>query len=409
MHRSLVALGSALALMAVTGMLPATADGATFGANVGALFPPDSAWPSDGAPALAALHRIGGTVARTDTFWATAEPEPPVNGVHTYDWTYDDQVATALSQAGLRWQPIVDYATWWSGDDSSVQNPGVAPGHVGDYAAYAQAFAKRYGPGGAFWATHPRLPQLPVKVFEIWNEPDLPIFWEPSPDLAEYAEMYLYTRAAIHEVDPSAAVIIGGLVEASASLPALIADAPSLRGNVDGVAIHPYRDSLSQTLTAVSYDLSLDASTVDAPMYINEYGWNGTPGTWQGTTEANREAWTKELTEDLGSDPGIVDVEAYCWGCGQAFDGDFELYNTPAGAAFAAGIAADEPYTQATNTTTATTTAKVFLSQLQQQAQQPTKHHKKPKRKHRKKRKHHKKKHKKRRKHGKTVRRTSVW
>ena len=73
-------------------------------------------------------------------------------------------------------------------------------------------------------------------------------------------------------------MIIGGLVYASTSLPAMIADEPSLRGNVDGVAIHPYRDSRSQTITAVAYDLSLDASTVDAPMYINEYGWNGSRG-----------------------------------------------------------------------------------------------------------------------------------
>jgi hypothetical protein len=404
MHRFLVALVSTLGLMTATGMLPATASGATFGANVGALFPPNQAWPSDEPAALAALHGIGATVARTDTFWATAEPSPPVNGVHTYDWTYDDRVVTALSQAGLRWQPIVDYATWWAGDDSSVQNPGVSPAHIGDYAAYAQAFAERYGQGGTFWTSHPQVRQLPVKVFEIWNEPDLPIFWEPNPDLAEYAAMYLYTRAAIHVVDPGASVIIGGLVEASTSLPAMMAAEPSLRGNVDGVAIHPYRDSLSQTLTAVAYDLSLDASTVDAPMYINEFGWNGTPGTWQGTTEANREAWTKQVTEDLGSDPGIVDVEAYCWGCGQAFDSAFELYNTPAGAAFAAGIAADEPYTQSTNTTTASATAKVYLSQLQQQQAPATKSHKKPKKKkkkkkHSKKHKHHKKR-KKRKKHG---------
>jgi len=396
MHRFLVAAASAVALMTVIGLLPGTAQGATFGANVGALFPPQQPWPSDEAAALAALRGIGATVARTDTFWATAEPEPPVNGVHTYDWTYDDEVATALSQAGLRWQPIVDYATWWAGNDSSLQRPGVAPTHIGDYAAYAQAFAKRYGQGGTFWATHPRVPQLPVRVFEIWNEPDLPMFWEPSPDLAEYAQMYLYARAAIHTVDPSATVIIGGLVEASTSLPALVAAEPSLRGNVDGVAIHPYRDTASQTMTAIAYDLVLDATTVDAPVYINEYGWNGTPGTWQGTTEANREAYTKQVTEALGRDPGIVDVEAYCWGCGQAYDAQFELYNTPAGAAFAAGIAADEPYTQATNATAAT--AKVFLAQLQQQVTQRAKHHKKKH--HRKRKRKHHKKHSKRR-HGK--------
>ena len=241
-----------------------------------------TAWPSDEPASLAALRAIGATVARTDTFWATAEPQPPVNGVHTYDWTYDDKVATALGTTGLRWQAIVDYATWWAADSGGGQNPGVAPGYVGDYAAYAQAFAHRYGQGGTFWAQHPTVRPEPVQVFEIWNEPDMNMFWEPATNLAEYAQMYLVSRAAIHAVDPTASVIIGGLVYASTSLPALVADEPSLRGNVDGVAIHPYRDTADQTMQAVADDLSLDASTVAAPMYINEYGWNGSRGPGRG-------------------------------------------------------------------------------------------------------------------------------
>ncbi len=390
MHRFFVATGLALALSSVAAALPSAAHAVTFGANVGALFPPQQAWPSDEPAALTSLRATGATVARTDTFWATAEPQPPVDGVHTYDWTYDDKVATALSGAGLRWQAIVDYATWWAADSGGGQNPGVAPAYVGDYAAYAQAFARRYGQGGTFWAEHQQVPPQPVQVFEIWNEPDMNMFWQPSTNLAEYAQLYLYTRAAIHAVDPTASVIIGGLVNASTSLPTLVADDPSLRGNVDGVAIHPYRDTADQTMQAVAYDLSLDASTVDAPMYINEYGWNGEPGTWQGTTEANRELYTKEVTEELGVDPGIVDVEAYCWGCGQAFDGAFELYNTPAGAAFAAGIAADEPFTAGTSPANAVIAAKTFLTTLHQQSTTQKTH-----------KKHHKKHHKKRKKHRK--------
>jgi hypothetical protein len=399
-QRFLVAAGLTLAMSAAAA-LPAPAEAVTFGANVGALFPPQAAWPSYETAALTALRATGATVARTDTFWATGEPEPPVNGVHTYDWTYDDKVATALSNAGLRWQAIVDYATWWAADSGGGENPGVAPAYVGDYAAYAQAFARRYGQGGTFWQQHPGVHQEPVQVFEVWNEPDMNMFWQPSTNLVEYAQMYLYTRAAIHAVDPTASVIIGGLVNASTSLPTLMADQPSLRGNVDGVAIHPYRDNAADTMEAVAYDVSLDASTVDAPIYINEYGWNGTPGTWQGTTEANRELYTREVTAELGVDPGIVDVEAYCWGCGDAFDSAFELYNTPAGAAFAAGIAADEPYTAGTTTANAVTAAKTFLSTLQQQlGQQSTT--KKTHKKHHRKRKHHKKrkKHPTHKKHG---------
>jgi polysaccharide biosynthesis protein PslG len=341
--RACLAIG--LALVGIAVAMPSTAGAVTFGANVSSLFPPDSAWPKDVSQALTALHNIGASVARTDSFWATAEPNPPVNGKHTYTFSYDNKVALALARAGLTWQPILDYATWWSADGTSTSGePGLSPSYIGDYALYAQAFARRFGVGGTFWKNTPGVPQYPVKVFEIWNEPDIPLFWEPTPNLTEYAEMYLFTRAAIHAVDPTAKVIIGGLVYPSTSLPALYAAEPSLRGNTDGVAIHPYRDNAVDTETAVNYDINLDASTVDAPIYFNEYGWNGIPDTWQGVTEAERETYTEEVTQYMGALPQVADVEPFCWGCGQDYDSAFELYNTPAGAAYAQGIAADKSY-----------------------------------------------------------------
>ncbi len=354
-----------LALSGIAVALPSAAGAVTFGANVSSLFPPNATWPKDVGPALKSLHRIGASVARTDSFWATAEPQPPVNGKHTYSWTYDDRVAGVLARAGLRWQPIIDYATWWAGDGASGPEQGLPPAHIGDYALYAQAFAHHFGVGGVFWKDNPELPQLPVKVFEIWNEPDIPIFWEPAPNLTEYAQIYLYTRAAIHEVDPTATVIIGGLVYASTSLPALYAAAPSLRGNTDGVAIHPYRGTAAATETAVNYDISLDASTINAPIYVNEYGWNGVPGTWQGVTEAEREAYTEQATQVIGREPQVVDMEPFCWGCGQDYDSAFELYNSPAGAAYAQGIAADASYITPSGSPAAAAVARAALSRLQ--------------------------------------------
>ncbi len=61
------------------------------------------------------------------------------------------------------------------------------PRNASSYAAYAGAFAARYGPGGSFWAEHPMIAPLPVTTYEIWNEPDGGHFWLPRPDPRRYA------------------------------------------------------------------------------------------------------------------------------------------------------------------------------------------------------------------------------
>jgi hypothetical protein len=317
-------------------VLAASSRAATFGANVAGLFPPGQAPPSDLATALQALRATGATVARSDTLWQTAQPKRPVNGAASYDWSYDDAVAGALARAGLRWQPILDYAAVWAANPGGGLNAGVAPAHVGDYAAYAGAFAARYGRGGTFWSQNPALTPLPVSVFEIWNEPDLVQFSGPQPDLDEYGAMYLEARAAIRAVEPTAKVVIGGLVFPRQTLIALIADHPEMRGNVDGIAVHPYRATLTSTMQSVAYDLETDAATFGVPLYVNEYDW------WEpwldapSDTDAIRYADLEEATAELGSDPYIADVEPYCWRCGFPFD----IYGTSAVSAFADGIAA---------------------------------------------------------------------
>jgi hypothetical protein len=291
----------------------------------------------------------------------------------------------ALAAAGLRWQPILDYATAWAATPGAGQNPGVAPAHVGDYVAYAKAFAARYGPGGSFWAQNPSLQQLPVNVFEIWNEPDLPQFWSPAPNLAEYAWMYMDARAAIKSVAPSTKVIVGGLVFPRQSMPALVTALPAMRGSVDGVGIHPYRGTLDLLITAVNYDLQTDAATLGAPLYVNEYGWGATSAWWPDQTEAQRDASYGLATEWLGRNPYIADVEAYCWGC----DRLYEIYNTPAGAAFAAGIAADQRQSRSPDTPTASkvaSSATVRRKERSQRHKPTSRHHKKQKHK----RRHHK-------------------
>jgi hypothetical protein len=67
---------------------------------------------------------------RFDATWATAEPTRPVRGHHRYAWRTFDDIAAALARHGLRWQPVLAYATPWASatlraiDDGSVGPPG---------------------------------------------------------------------------------------------------------------------------------------------------------------------------------------------------------------------------------------------------------------------------------------------
>jgi hypothetical protein len=294
--------------------LPAPA-GEQYGANVNYLFNNGTMAPAAIESQLAGLRATGAQLARSDAFWEASEPDPPHDGVHHYDWTFDDTVAGDLAEAGLRWEPIVDYTATW--DQSVAGQDHSPPASDSDYGAYAAALARRYGPGGTFWREHPKLPRLPVQTLEIWNEPDNVPFWYPKPDAAAYAALYLAARGAIKAVDPSARVIIGGLLNADTYLPQLLAAQPSLRTHIDGVAVHPY----APDPTLVLGQVQLARRTLDAlgmariPLYATEFGWTTQPPGSQGyLPESRRPGYIEQSFQLLGGKRcGLAAVLLYTW------------------------------------------------------------------------------------------------
>jgi hypothetical protein len=295
--------------------LPAPTGPEQFGVNVNWLFDSDLYPPALVAAQLQELEQTGATVARTDALWERAEPAAPVAGVHHYDWSFDDAIATALAEHGLQWLAILDYTAPWAlsvpGQDHSP------PSSDADYAAFATAFAGRYGAGGSFWASHPDLTAEPVRSFEIWNEPDNPQFWVPEPDPARYAGLYLAARAAIKAVDPGARVLIGGLAHPTAFLPALLSARPDLAGHIDGVAIHPYGPTPAAVLADVRHARatlhSLGLGSV--PLYVTEFGWaTQPPGGVAYAPALLRPGYISATVAGLGhSGCGIAAATLYTW------------------------------------------------------------------------------------------------
>jgi hypothetical protein len=286
-----------------------------FGANVGRLFNDRTYTVTQIDAQLAALEATGATVARADALWEATEPDPPVGGVHHYDWSFDDSIAGALAANGLRWLPIIDYSAPWAqsipGQDHSP------PASLGGYAAYAAALARRYGPDGAFWAAHPSLTPRPTVAYEIWNEPDNPAFWKPSPSPASYADLYVHARDAIESVQPGARVLVGGLTRPATFLPALRAASPGLLGSRDAVAIHPYGPSPTAIVDKVRAARAALASLglPHLPLYITEFGWTtNPPGALDYLPERLRPGYVEQTLTALGHlDCGLAAALLYAW------------------------------------------------------------------------------------------------
>lgn len=327
--------------------------GEQFGVNVNRLFDDQFSGhgytPQQIDSQLQALRETGATIARSDALWEAAEPIAPVDGVHRYDWSFDDSIVDSLAAHGLRLLPVIDYSAPWAqsvpGQDHSP------PRSPGDYAAYAGAFAVRYGDGGVFWRSHPNVTAEPVNTYEIWNEPDISPFWFPAPDASQYVELYVRARDAITAADHGARVIVGGLTNASEFLPAVLGARPDLAGHVDGVAIHPYGDTPGAVMGSVRASrrtlMALGMATV--PLYVTEFGWTTMPvGAMHWLPERRRRRYITQTLSRLGhTDCGVAAAVLYTWVTPQADRANLEDWfgiHPPTGAsspdtqAFAAGL-----------------------------------------------------------------------
>ena len=185
-----------------------------------------------------------------------------------------------------------------------------------------------------------------MTTYEIWNEPDLSIFWAPAPDPARYMDLYLRARDAIKAADPQARVIVGGLSNAPGFIPQLFGARPDARGQLDGVAVHPYARTALGVLDVVRKSRrALEAAGVgDTPLYVTELGWVTHPRTSLKYAPPDRRA--HDLAAAVQSlarvDCGVAAVVPYTWVTPERDPADEEDWfgiRHPDGRPSAAGVA----------------------------------------------------------------------
>ncbi|HET9168874.1 MAG TPA: cellulase family glycosylhydrolase [Actinospica sp.] len=234
-------------------------------------------WESDGqlAASLQDAVDVGAKWIRVDLAW---EDYQSTSAAFAPDFSRFDRVVAAANARGLHILATIDFPPVWARESGCSPNPACPPAQPSQYAGFAAEAAAHYAPMG-------------LHDWEIWNEPNIKS-WAPAPDPAAYARLLSKATRAIHGVDSSAFVVLGGLAAsrphpgdpyvAAPDFVREVAAAGGL-GGVDAVGYHPYPnqnvagsdtvESIASTPDNLVSALS-QAGAPTMPIWITETGFS---------------------------------------------------------------------------------------------------------------------------------------
>jgi polysaccharide biosynthesis protein PslG len=281
-------IGGAVAVVTVTVTVASAASGGRSAETAGrgadlvvGVVPQRGLEPGEGVT----MRRAGIEWVRMWLSWAEVET---TRG--KYDWSRPDAVIQAAAKEELNVLPLLFGSPSWAaqrdGHDCLFADciP-FAPASAetrGAFAAFAAAAVRRYGPAGDFWAEHPSIRSRPITVWQVWNEQNMNSFFRPRADPDAYAELLAPTAERIHDEDPDAEILLGGmfgperrptLLKATRFLRALYRD-EGLVDSFDGVAVHPYSGSALGSLAQIrAVRHTIRRHGFGEELWVTEIGW----------------------------------------------------------------------------------------------------------------------------------------
>lgn len=173
---------------------------------------------------LDAVTKTGASWLRVLIDWHLVEPMPGA-----FNWGYVDHWVNGARQRGLKVLGLIAYTPDWAREPGSPFS--APPEHASIYAAFAAKVVQRYADRITNW--------------ELWNEPNVPLFFGDVPDrAARYTELLKAAYPAIKAVQPNSTVLTAGLSRAWApdDPPAFVTALYQFgaKGFFDAMAMHPY-------------------------------------------------------------------------------------------------------------------------------------------------------------------------
>jgi polysaccharide biosynthesis protein PslG len=214
------------------------------------------------------------------------------------------------------------------------------PRNAAAMAKFAAVLARRYGPGGSFWRERPHLPRVAIGSWQIWNEPNLPVYWASGPDPAAYTRLLRTVGQAIKRVDPHAEIVSAGLPESDLGMPFEEFVEGMERANAasayDVLAVHAFATDAGGAIEAVAAARRLlERGDDDAPIWVTEIGWaSGGPRSPFTVGEKGQAGRLRALLAGLAAqrrELGVRGVVYYDWKDARPFPGGKDFFGLHTG------------------------------------------------------------------------------
>ena len=214
------------------------------------------------------------------------------------DWTAIDRLVGGAAARGTVALPFAFGSPPWV--ESNDGEPAAASSRVPPletdadrdaWRAVLRAAVQRYGPDGTFWAPggdfeamHPGASPLPVRVWQVWNEPSTPAYFWPKPSPRRYADLLDISAEAIRAADPQARILLAGLFGTPGGGPGGIFlprfldrlyRVDGVEDDFDAVALHPFAPGLDGVRAQIKLARREMKQAGDGrtPIWITELGW----------------------------------------------------------------------------------------------------------------------------------------
>ena len=240
------------------------------------------------------MAALGAKWVRLDIPWASIEE---VEG--RFYWDSTDRLVHAARQRGMRVVGILHTAPSWArAPGTSFLSP---PRDLQKWTRFVRAAVQRYAAN--------------VTVWEVWNEPNISLFWDPQPDPATYTALLKETYAAVHGSAAGRTVLFGGLAPAADRTDGKeISPLTFLRrvyaeggkGSFDAMAIHPYSyPALPTDPTTSSWNQFQKLPEIRTVMVENGDG--------------HKKVWLTEYGAPTGTAPGAVTEQTQAASVSEAY------------------------------------------------------------------------------------------
>ncbi len=254
------------------------------------------------------LASQGVRYVRQEFRWNDIEPQRGV-----FEWSTSDRIISATRQHGMQVLPVLWTTPAWARTPSaSAEFPATEtapPANVDDFAAFATAFARRYGASNASAgegsitpSPHP-LTDSVVLAYQVWDEPNLSSAWGNAlVDPTYYLQLLRAARAAIHEVNPIAPVVLAALAPTTEQSNVNLAPQEYLRKlyQLGGHEAFDIASAKPYGFDQPPWDRRVDAGTLNfshvilmrevmvahgdahKAIWAGDFGWNALPADWSG-------------------------------------------------------------------------------------------------------------------------------